>query len=148
MPALTIAKQEKFCREWIKDGNGKQAAIRAGYSPKSATEQGSRLLSYANVQNRIAELMSKMESKDIADAKEVMQFLTSMMRGEIKEEVIVGNYDATRTVEKQAPAKERNKAAELLAKRYGLLSDKQEANDEALSKLDQMLKGIDNAAKC
>jgi phage terminase small subunit len=50
-------KQEQFCREYVQDLNAKQAAIRAGYSPKSAEVNGCRLLSHAKVQHRIQELM-------------------------------------------------------------------------------------------
>jgi phage terminase small subunit len=48
--------QERFCEEYIIDLNGKQAAIRAGYSEDSATEQASRLLTNDNVAKKIAEL--------------------------------------------------------------------------------------------
>lgn len=49
-------QQELFCKEYMTDFNGKQAAIRAGYSKTTATSQASRLLTYDNVQHRIQEL--------------------------------------------------------------------------------------------
>ncbi len=49
-------RQRNFCREYIKDYNGKQAVIRAGYSKAGAKEIASRLLTYANVQNFLSEL--------------------------------------------------------------------------------------------
>jgi phage terminase small subunit len=49
-------KQERFCQDYIVDLNATQAAIRAGYSRKTAQEQASRMLSKVMVQNRIAEL--------------------------------------------------------------------------------------------
>ena len=52
-------KQKKFCDEYIKDFNGLQSAIRAGYSEKAAKEQASRLLTYANVQEYIANKQEK-----------------------------------------------------------------------------------------
>jgi phage terminase small subunit len=52
-------RQESFVQEYLRDLNAKQAAIRAGYSPKTAEVQGSRLLSNAKVQRAIA--MAKAE---------------------------------------------------------------------------------------
>lgn len=52
-------KQEKFCREYVIDWNKTQAAIRAGYSKKTAMEQGYQLLQKTSVQERILELKTK-----------------------------------------------------------------------------------------
>lgn len=52
-------KQEKFCREYIVDLNATQAAIRAGYSEKTADQQGSRLLTNVKVAERIQELQNE-----------------------------------------------------------------------------------------
>lgn len=51
-------KQERFCEEYMIDLNATQAAIRAGYSPKTANEQGSQLLAKLSIQNRIAQLQA------------------------------------------------------------------------------------------
>ena len=51
-------KQERFCKEYVIDLNGKQAAIRAGYSEKTAEVQASQLLTILKVQERIKELQS------------------------------------------------------------------------------------------
>ena len=56
-------RRKVFCEEWIIDFNGKQAAIRAGYSPKTANEQASRLLTDVNVQLYIKELMEKRQDR-------------------------------------------------------------------------------------
>ena len=55
-------KQKRFCLEYVKDYNGTQAAIRAGYSKKTANEQASRLLTNVNISKYLAEL--KEEIKD------------------------------------------------------------------------------------
>lgn len=52
-------KQKRFCQEYAVDSNATQAAIRAGYSAKTAEVQGSRLLSYANVAEEIKRLQQK-----------------------------------------------------------------------------------------
>lgn len=118
-------RQERFIQEYLIDLNAKQAAIRAGYSPKTAQEQASRLLSNVKVQTAIAAFLDSMTSANIADAEEVMKYLTAVMRGEHTEEVLilVGN-GVQKITTKQVSAKDRIRAAELLGKRYGLFSDK------------------------
>jgi phage terminase small subunit len=56
--ALT-AKQQMFCREYLVDLNGTQAAIRAGYSKKTAQEQAARLLSNVIVKEYVQSLMDE-----------------------------------------------------------------------------------------
>ncbi len=118
-------RQERFIQEYLIDLNAKQAAIRAGYSPKTAQEQASRLLSNVKVQTAIAAFLDGMTSANIADIEEIMKYLTAVMRGEHTEEVLilVGN-GVQKITTKQVSAKDRIRAAELLGKRYGLFSDK------------------------
>jgi len=59
MAKLKNKKRELFCQEWLIDLNATQAATRAGYSEKTANEQGARLLTYKDVQARISELMEE-----------------------------------------------------------------------------------------
>lgn len=114
-------KQESFINEYLIDLNATQAAIRAGYSAKTAGITGSKLLKKANIRTRIDERLKEMESRKIADATEVMEYLTAVIRGEKKEETI-STLDGS-IVEKTIGGREQVKAAELLAKRYGLLTD-------------------------
>ncbi|HBA8124115.1 TPA: terminase small subunit [Escherichia coli] len=65
-------KQELFAREYLKDLNGTQAAIRAGYSEKTANEQASRLLANVNVQKFVAELKSARVEQTGIDAAYVL----------------------------------------------------------------------------
>ena len=125
-------RQELFCLEYIKGLNATQAAIRAGYSEKAATQTASRLLTYDNVRARIDELFAEIKSTKIADAEEVLEYLTSVIRGEKDEEIITLNPlgEAVRT-KKQIGGREQVKAAELLAKRYGLLTDNVKLNGAA-----------------
>jgi len=129
-------KQMKFCDEYIISGNTTQSAIKAGYSLKTAGPIGSENLTKPNIHNYISERLKLLDSEKIADQKEIREYLTSMMRGEIKEEVvinpIVGNGKMEpKTMNKQASAKDRTKAAELLGKTSGLFSDKLEVNTVA-----------------
>ena len=103
-------KQKKFCREYVKTGNGMQSAIKAGYSKNAATVQASRLLTNDNIKAEIARLSEKRDTKRdekaIADAAEVMQYFSAVMRGEIKDQF---GLDAS--------LNDRTKAAQELAKR-------------------------------
>ena len=122
-------KQEKFCAEYLVDLNATQAAIRAGYSAKTAESTGSRLLRNVNIKTHIALLREREFENTIATAKEAEAFLAKAMRGDIDEEVIVteGTGDGmsrARTVTKQISAKDRLKAAELIGKRNSLFTDK------------------------
>jgi phage terminase small subunit len=67
------AKQEQFCREYLVDLNATQAAIRAGYSPKTAQEQASRLLSNVMVAARISELKQERADKVAVTAQDVLK---------------------------------------------------------------------------
>lgn len=71
-------KQELFAREYLKDLNATQAAIRAGYSAKTAQEQASRLLSNVMVQARIAELKSDRNEQIGIDAAYVLRRLVEI----------------------------------------------------------------------
>lgn len=133
-------KQKRFADEYLIDLNATQAAIRAGYSEKTAQEQSSRLLSNVMVREYIQKIMADKDSDLIATQDEILQTLTAVLRRE-KKEVIVSNqkirrsfYDAEGrkcTEETDAPVlveidtkiSDVNRAAELLGKRYGLYSD-------------------------
>ena len=117
------ARQELFCLEYIKDGNATQAAIRAGYKPKYAGTNADKLLKNTNIRARIDELMAEVQQEKIADAEEVLRYLTSVIRGEATEEVAVGAPIGTEIITKRIGGREQVKAAELLAKRYGLLTE-------------------------
>lgn len=118
-------KQKRFCDEYLIDCNGAQAAIRAGYSPKTANEQGSRLLAKAHIRAYIDEQLARMHDEKIADAQEVMEFLTAVMRGEHTEQVLQLVSEGGQTItDIDVSARERLKAAELIGKRYGLFTEK------------------------
>ena len=124
-------KQQRFCDEYLIDLNATQAAIRAGYSEKTAYSQGQRLLKHVEVKTYIEQRMAEKEKTLIADQDEVLQYLTAVMRGEIQstEIVVEGTGEGrsrARTMLKEPSEKDRLKAAELLGKRYGLYTDKHE----------------------
>ena len=122
------AKQQRFCDEYLIDLNATQAAIRAGYSKNTARAIGAENLTKLDIKNYIAARMAEKEKTLVADQDEVLQYLTSVLRGETESEEIViesvGNYiSEARTMKKAPSEKDRLKAAELLGKRYGLFKD-------------------------
>lgn len=118
-------KQRKFCDEYLVSGNGTDAAVKAGYSPKTAKQIATENLSKPDLKAYIDEQLALMHSGKVADAEEVLEYLTAVMRGEHTEEVPVLCGDGCQElVPKEVGAKERNKAAELIGKRYGLFTDK------------------------
>lgn len=122
-------KQRLFCLEYLKDFNGTQAAVRAGYSKKTANEQASRLLANVNIQNYIKEQNAKVEKTTIMDIQEIQERLTNMARGDLEEDVVVventGDFcSEARVVTKRIGAKDQAKALELLGKAYGMFVDK------------------------
>lgn len=119
-------KQKRFCQEYLIDLNATQAAIRAGYSEKTAYSMGQQLLKKLETKKYIAEQMERLKNEKISSAQEVLEYLTSVMRGEQKEQVPLMYYDKQILEEKSASIKDRLKAAELLGKRYALFTEKLE----------------------
>jgi len=122
-------KQQRFADEYLIDLNATQAAIRAGYSEKTAYSQGQRMLKNVELKAYIEAELDRIRSEKIADATEVMEYLTKVLRGESQSEIVVveniGDFTSeARTMLKAPDEKERLKAAELLGKRYNLFSDK------------------------
>lgn len=124
-------KQKRFCEEYLVDCNATQAAIRAGYSKKTARAVGQRLLTNVDIKKYIEQQLQKLKNEKIADAQEVLEYLTSVMRGEQKEQVaLLTGEGVQKLVQKDISAKDRIKAAELIGKRYGLFTEKVELQGE------------------
>ena len=118
------AKQQRFCDEYLIDLNATQAAIRAGYSEKTAAVIANENLRKPYIKEYIDNRLAEKEKELIADQDEVLKYLTAVMRGkETDEQYVVG---AEGEMERIPVRKQANqlKAAEMLAKRYGLLLDK------------------------
>ena len=108
------ARQKKFCDEYLIDCNATQAAIRAGYSPKTAKSIGQENLTKLEL----------LHNPKTADAQEVLEYLTAVMRGEHTEQTLqlIGE-GVQKIADIDVSAKERIKAAELIGKRYGMFKD-------------------------
>ena len=145
MTTKMTAKQMRFCDEYLIDLNATQAAIRAGYSKKTAGVIANENLNKPYIREYIDKRLAEKEEALVAKQDEVMKYLTSVMRREKTEHIVVtlsketSTYvpDDTGTMRKQTvkeeipeiveiPAKlsDSNKAAELLGKAYGIYTDK------------------------
>lgn len=134
--AKLTAKQQRFIDEYLIDLNATQAAIRAGYSKKTAYSIGEQNLKKLEVQKQIQERMAAKEDALIAKQDEVLRYLTAVLRGESEssEIVVEGAGDGTskaREVIKRPSEKDKLKAAELLGKRYSLFTDKLEVESSS-----------------
>lgn len=90
------------------------------------------MLRNAKVKEYISEQLEKIHSEKTADVKEIMEYLTAVMRGEHKEETLKWVGEGTQTITKiDVSAKDRLKAAELLGKRYNMFTEKIEVDGVA-----------------
>lgn len=139
------AKQQRFCDEYLIDLNATQAAIRAGYSEKTAAVIATENLRKPNIREYIDQRMAEKEAALVADQDEVMKYLSAVMRREKKEYIVVTlskersfyapdesgtmrkntvKEEIPQVVEIPAQLRDANKAAELLGKAYGIYTEK------------------------
>ena len=120
-------KQQKFADEYIKSGNVSQAAIIAGYSKAYSRTHAYKLLEKASVKVYVSKRLEELKKESIAQQDEMLQYLTSVMRGETTEQTLCGTGEGTqKLITIEVSAKDRIKAAELLGKRHVMWTDKQE----------------------
>lgn len=119
-------KQKSFADYYIQTGNATDAAIKAGYNKKTAKQTGYENLTKPYIKLYIEKQMKEIESDRIATAEEVMKFLTSVMRGEVKDQF-----------ELDPSLQDRLKASDMLAKRFGLYT--KDADSELKEKTRKIL---------
>lgn len=124
-------RQKRFADEYIRTANAYQSAIRAGYSEKYARTNAHKLLANNSIKAYIEARFKELEKQSIAQQDEVLQYLTTVMRGEQQDEenIVVSKGDYASKVEKhekRADTSQRTKAAELLGKRYAIFTEKQD----------------------
>ena len=127
--AKMTAKQQRFCDEYLIDLNATQAAIRAGYSERTAYSTAAENMTKPVIKDYISARMAEKEEALIAKQDEVLKYLTAVMRGETESSTVVieaqeDGTTAAREMQKRPAESERLRAAELLGKRYGLYTDK------------------------
>ena len=134
-------KQKRFCDEYLIDLNATQAAIRAGYSKKTANRIGAENLSKPDIQEYVQKRLTEKEDSLVAKQDEVLKTLTAIMRREKAETVVVvckerrSYYDDNQrkvSEEKERPIcveiptkiSDVNRAAEMLGKYHTLFTEK------------------------
>ena len=134
-------KQKAFCDYYIESLNATESYKKAYPNcEKDATARtnSSKLLTNTNIKKYIDEQLQQMQSNRIADATEILEYLTKGMRQELEEEVVVmvnkGDFiSEPKIVKKKISIKDSNKCAELLGKRYSLYEGEKESEDKNLT---------------
>lgn len=124
---LTL-RQKKLCDYFLELGNATEAAIKAGYSPKTAKTTAAQTFKKPYVKEYLDKLIESKDAERIASQDEVLEFLTNVMRGRVVEKVPLldgDGYQKLAELDVNA-AKDRIKAAELLGKRYAMWTDKKD----------------------
>lgn len=159
-------KQERFCEEYMVDLNATQAAIRAGYSPKTAQQMGSENLLKPVIQNRLAQLQAEQSRRTGVSADRVVRELAKIAfvnAGDlIDSETASVKLDASRDdlaavqsikvktfgedgLEHEVKLADKLKALELLGKHLGVFSGTDSAAADALDAARKLLGGVDSA---
>lgn len=73
-------RQRAFCEAYLLSGNATEAAIKAGYSPKSARSIGQRLLTYVDIREYLADRNAEIMAENTATLEEIRSFWTTTMR--------------------------------------------------------------------
>lgn len=131
-------KQKIFCDEYLIDLNGTRA-YKAAYpnikSDNAAAVRANKLLKKKEIWDYIQQRLDELASKRVAKQQEVMEYLTSVMRGETRSSVLAMCGEGVQEViEKPPDEKESLKAAELLGRRYGMWTEKVEVKNEGEDK--------------
>lgn len=119
---LTL-KQQRFVDEYIISGNATQAAIKAGYSKKTANRIATENLSKPVIKTAIDKRNAEIQSEKTMNMQEVMELLASIARGETTEETVTNKGDVIETATRNS---DKLKALELIGKRFGAWTDKKE----------------------
>lgn len=119
-------KKLEFAKEYLASGDAKESALKVGYK---SGDYGYKLLKNPKVLEYINEIAS---GESIASAEEVLSFLTAVMRGEEWEiKVTMQKETGEKLLQGEPPAlSQRQKAAEMLAKRYRLFSEEPPENSD------------------
>lgn len=129
-------KQKIFADEYIISLNATQAYKKAYPNIKkddAASVNGSKLLRNTKIKAYIDEQLEKLQSERVADQQEVLEFLTSVMRGEVTEPLLILDGEGTQRMVMAKPSVSTRKSAAVdLGKRYGLFVDKQEITQRTI----------------
>lgn len=158
-------KQARFCEEYMVDLNATQAAIRAGYSPKTANEQGSQLLAKLSIQNRIAQLQAEQSRRTGVSADRVVRELAKIAfvnaadlidpkTASLKSDVSHDDLAAVQSVkvktfgedglEQEVKLADKLRALDLLGKHLGMFNGASGDTSDQLAEARKLLGGMDS----
>ena len=139
MAEKLTAQQERFAQNIVKGLTPRDAYTDAGYKARgrAASASASRLLTNANVQARISELAGEVKTASIADAREIQEFWSRVLRAEETEELLTKMGSL---VEARARVSDRLRAAEALAKMQGLFSRTDDNNSSEIDAIAEALR--------
>ena len=138
-------RQKLFASEYIKLGNGTQAAINAGYSPRTSGAQAEKLLKKAEIKSFITAEIEKMHDANIMSAKEALSILSDIARGKRDEEVLMMN-PLTGEVERLMKKADNNtviKAIVEILKRYPTAKQSEKLELEIRKLREQLDSGVE-----
>ena len=117
-----------FISNYLVTFNATTAAIKAGYSSKTAYSIGNRLLKNVEVKAAIDCRLAEMQSRLIADAQEVLEYLTRIIRGEETEFIAL---NSGKVFELPPRCRDRIKACEIFLRVYGAFNQREENTTDA-----------------
>ncbi len=139
-------KHERFAREYVIDYNATQAAVRAGYSEKTAKQQGSRLLTNADILARVRELQAETVKRLAISEDRIIESLwetySRCMQAEPVMRFDFGSHEMVETGEYSFDSKGALRALELIGKHIGMFTDRVEVKgqlDTGQKRLDDIL---------
>lgn len=131
-------RQRAFCEAYLLSGNATEAAIKAGYSPKSARSIGQRLLTFADIREYLAERNAQIITENTATLEEIYSFWTVTMRDQASKPA--DRLKASELLSK-ALTLERTRSEERAA--AGTLNPFDSLTDEELRRLSEMDEGLE-----
>lgn len=137
--AKLTPKQERFCREYLIDLNGTQAAIRAGYSEKTAYSIASEVLKKPEIMMRINELQADRSQRTEITADYVLNGIKEIVE-RCQQKVPVLDDDGKETGEWKFEANPALKGFELLGKHLKLFTEKIETHDHKYTHVEIVMK--------
>ncbi|MBR1806546.1 MAG: terminase small subunit [Selenomonadaceae bacterium] len=114
-------RQKRFVDFYVQTGNASEAARLAGYSKRIANRIGTENLSKPVIRREIERRLDELKSSRTADTQEILEHLTSVIRGEVSEEVVT---NSGKKFVAKVTERDRLKAAEMLLKVQGAFRDK------------------------
>ena len=139
-------RQKRFVDYYIQTGNASEAARRAGYSKKTAYSIGEENLRKPEIRRAIEKRLGEMQSQRIAETKEVLEHLTSCLRGELTEEIATPTGKKITTAVREV---DRLRAAEYLLRVNGAFKEKLDVKVDAaqlfVSTMEQIWQKEDSA---